>query len=364
MGSKIGRPLHAEWDDLFSYDTVKWVSVRNRYLGMIYYFFLSIILLYTAYSFVVEEQYLDSEKTNGWILIKVTNEQMSDLGIRWDIYDRITNPGEQGAVFIPTRIVVTKGQSQNMDSPDSGYCESPLHPCQSATDCEPPHKPGAHHGPQDGMLKKECVNGHCMKRQWCPAEDHTASTSTTHYLDFSKVELWLSTYVHFHKFQLDVATTDEQEEELYPLPRANTYPMHDLLRMANLEPEEVVENGAVIIANALLNCDLDTGLCRSKVEPVNVDTKSGFNYAYNRIYYENGVRKRDVLRMYGIRIICFATGFGQKTTVSQIILQISAGLALMMIATTVTDKVLLFILPERGHYKAKKIMQTEDFNED
>ena len=38
---------------------------------------------------------------------------------------------------------------------------------------------------------------------------------------FARVELWFSTYVHYHKFQLDVATTDEFKEVLR-LPRAVT----------------------------------------------------------------------------------------------------------------------------------------------
>lgn len=349
--------LRATWeqyapdpDDVFAYETVKWVRVLDRRLGLVYYTMLIIIVIYIVlYVCIIEKQYLDFEKSSGWIIVQVINHQKSDLGITWDTYDRITNPGEQGAVFVPTRIVTTKAQTQE------GFCESPIHPCTTPDDCDIDN---------ELLQKSQCVNGHCMRRQWCPAENVEAPTTEIQYLEFGNVELWFKTYVHYHKFQLDVATTDEKEEIMYPMKRANTYPLHDLIRMANLDPEEVIENGAVIIANALLDCKLDSEQCNSRVETINVDTKSGYNYVYNHIYFENGVRKRDVLRMYGIRLLAFATGFAVKTSFSMIVLQTSSGIALMMIAQTVADFVLMTVIAERKHYTDQKILQTEDFNED
>jgi len=337
-------------DDVFAYETVKWVRVLDRRLGLVYYTMLIIIVIYIVlYVCIIKQQYLDFEKSSGWIIVQVLNNQKSDLGVTWDTYDRITNPGEQGAVFIPTRILITKGQTQD------GFCESIVHTCTAPSDCDIDN---------ELLSKTECVNGHCMRRQWCPAENPDAPTTETQYLEFNQVELWFSTYVHYHKFQLDVATTDERKEILYPMKRANTYPLHDLIRMANLDPEEVVENGAVIIANALLECDLDSGECGSKVETINVDTKAGYNYAYNHIYFEDGIRKRDTLRMYGIRLLAFATGFGSKTSFPMIVLQTSSGIALMMVAQTVSDFVLMSVIAERKHYTDQKVLQTEDFNED
>jgi hypothetical protein len=337
-------------DDVFAYETVKWVRVLDRRLGLVYYTMLIIIVVYIVlYVCIIEKQYLDFEKSSGWIIVQVLNQQTSDTGQIWDTYDRITNPGEQGAVFIPTKILITKGQTQD------GFCESPAHNCTINADCDIDN---------ELLQKSQCQNLHCMRRQWCPAEDRDKPTTETQYLEFGGVELWFSTYVHYHKFQLDVATTDERKEILYPMKRANTYPLHDLIRMANIDPEEVIENGAVIIANALLDCDLDTGECGSKVETINVDTKSGYNYAYNHVYFEDGVRKRDVLRMYGIRLLAFATGFGSKTSFPMIVLQTSSGIALMMIAQSAADFVLMSVVPEKRHYTQQKILQTEDFNDD
>merc|ERR1719161_1525241 len=51
------------------------------------------------YVCIIEKQYLDFEKSSGWIIVQVLNHQKSDRGITWDTYARITNPGEQGAVL-------------------------------------------------------------------------------------------------------------------------------------------------------------------------------------------------------------------------------------------------------------------------
>lgn len=336
-------------DDVFAYETVKYVRVLDRRLGLVYYTMLMIIIVYIVlYVCIIEKQYLDFEKSSGWILVKVLNNQKSDTGSMWDTYDKITNPGEQGASFIPTRVLITKDQKQD------GFCESPLHNCTKNADCDIDN---------ELLQKSQCSNGLCLRRQWCPPENVDLPTTETQYLEFTNVELWFSTYVHYHKFMLDVATTDEQQEILYPMRRANTYPLHDMIRMANLDPEEVVENGALMIANALLDCDLDTGECGSKLTTINVDTKSGFNYAYNHIYFEDGVRKRDVLRMYGIRVLAFATGFGSKTSFAMIVLQTSSGIALMMVAQTVSDIVLMSVIAERKHYTDQKVLMTEDFND-
>jgi len=340
-----------DMDTVFAYDTTKWVRVLDRRLGLVYYTFLTLIVVYVVlYVGVIEKQYLDFEKSSGWISIQVLNHQKSDLGISWDKFDTITNPGESGAVFIPTKVVITKEQTQD------GFCESLLHNCTISEDCDIGNAK---------LQKAECSNGRCMRRQWCPAEDPASVTTETQYLDYHAIELWFSTYVHYHKFKLDVQTTDEDKEILYPMKSANTYPLHDLIRMANLDKEEVIENGAVLIANALLDCDLDTGQCGTKVESTNVDTKNGFNYVHYHVYFdEQKKRKRDMIRMYGIRVLAFATGFGSKTSFPMIVLQLSSGIALMMVAQSAADFVLMFVVPEKKHYTAQKVLETEDFNED
>lgn len=337
-------------DSVLAYDTVKEVRVLDRRLGIVYSLVQFVVVFYiVVVVFVIKKQYLDNEKTSGWTICKVRQPQLSQLGVPWDVYDRITNPGEQSAVFIPTRILVTKGQSQE------SACESPIHNCTTKKDCDVGHA--------EGMSEGCSANGKCIRHEWCPAEDPSSATTETHYLFLDEVEIWFQTFVHYIEFDLDVSTTDEKEVIRYPDKRANTYKLKDLLRMASLEPGDFAENGAIILTNVLFRCDLDSRKCEMKVEAHNIDTFTGFNHVHNHVYWENGVRKRDSYRMYGIRLVTSTTGFGTKISFSQIMLQISSAISLLSIAETVADFWLTYIVPERNHYVQQKIEQTEDFNE-
>lgn len=348
-------------DQVFSYDTVKLVRILDRRLGCIYWGVQSLVVIYmVVIVFGFNKAYQDTEKSTGWILTKVMKPQYDHIaGISWDVFDTVTNPGESGAVFIPIRVLVTQEQTQERYE-DNDWCQDPSQPCKFDSDCK-----------TDATLsggRGKCKDGLCVKRQWCPAEDPNNLTTElrrseqytrTHFLAFDEVELWFKTYVHFHKFALDVTTADENGQIRYPESGANTYRLIDLMRMTNYVPEEIEENGAVMTLNVMLDCNLDTENCEMKVETASVDHASGFNHVVEQIYWLDGVRTRDVYRMYGIRIVAFATGFGGKTKFSQIILQLSSAIALLGTAELIADFWLTSILPERKHYTEQKIALAE-----
>eukprot|EP00409_Alexandrium_fundyense_P001160 CAMPEP_0185912620 /NCGR_PEP_ID=MMETSP0196C-20130402/40583_1 /TAXON_ID=2932 /ORGANISM="Alexandrium fundyense, Strain CCMP1719" /LENGTH=107 /DNA_ID=CAMNT_0028633911 /DNA_START=111 /DNA_END=431 /DNA_ORIENTATION=- len=99
-------PERWELDNVLAYDTVKLVRVLDRRLGFVYYaVFAAVVTYIVVVVFIIKKEWLDFEKSSGWIMVKVMKPQLSHLGSSWDVYDRITNPGEQGAVFIPTRVL-------------------------------------------------------------------------------------------------------------------------------------------------------------------------------------------------------------------------------------------------------------------
>merc|ERR1719316_332795 len=79
---------------------------------------------------IIKQQYLDEEKSNGFIMTKVLNPSYANETIPFDVFEAVHNPGESGALFIPTRVMVTKGQTQQ------GSCENPGFPCESDEDCD------------------------------------------------------------------------------------------------------------------------------------------------------------------------------------------------------------------------------------
>eukprot|EP00747_Dinoflagellata_sp_TGD_P166208 gnl/TRDRNA2_/TRDRNA2_188640_c0_seq1.p1 gnl/TRDRNA2_/TRDRNA2_188640_c0~~gnl/TRDRNA2_/TRDRNA2_188640_c0_seq1.p1 ORF type:complete len:360 (+),score=64.56 gnl/TRDRNA2_/TRDRNA2_188640_c0_seq1:95-1174(+) len=340
-------------DAVFAYDTIKNLRVLDRRLGFIYWSVKLVVLLYVVvYVFLIKKSYTDSEKTNGWVIMKAQNAMHSKLGYPWDQYESITNPGESGAIFIPTRIVMTQNQTEEHGL----FCPSPLHKCKTHLDCDIGNS---------WLQTKNCTkDGYCMRRGWCPAEDTEKPTTEVHLIDFSDVTLWFQSYVHFHTFQIDIMTTDERESRVWPAKLANTYAVYDLLRMANIPPAEAIENGVVMIVNALFECDFDAEKCVFEVKSGNIDTRTGFNHVHYHYWRdENGKRRRDQLRMYGIRIVAAATGIGKVASLGMIILQVSSAIALLGVAENVADVYLQYIVAERKHYEAQKIIETEDFND-
>jgi len=364
MGNFLQK-INPNWDPdiLFGYDTVREVKVRDRRLGFVYYFFLMAIVFYIViWVFMIKKQYLAAEKTTGWTLNRLMYHQGTTVSEKvFDVFESLTNDGEQGAIFIPTRVVTTTGQSQEVDNPTKGFCESPLHTCTAPEDCDI--------GDDDLQKAEECVNGRCMRRQWCPAMEIDTPATKTDYVNTNNFDIWFSTNIHFHLFALDVGNTDEKKSIRYPDRGANTFAVHDLLRLAGIDIEKVKDTGMILNVNKVFNCDLDQNICVMNVESSAIVQDSGdgvvqqgFNYAHQDFYMEDGVQKRILTRYYGIRIYVSATGIGKKSSFANIVLQISSAIALLSCAVAAADVFLQSIVPERKHYIELKIIDTEDFN--
>ena len=53
-------------------------------------------------------------------------------------------------------------------------------------------------------------------------------------MDAEKFDLWFQGKVLFHKFMTDIGNTGDTAPVYYPSPDANTFPMHDIMRMASV----------------------------------------------------------------------------------------------------------------------------------
>jgi len=354
----IFQKMNSTWDPdvLFSYDTVKEVRIRDRRTGRVYALCMLIIICYVViYVFMYKKLYLAAEKTTGWITAKVLHHKVEEPTQVFDVFDSITNPGEQGGIFIPTRVLITRGQVQD------GFCESPNDSCAVDQDCDIG---------DETVQKTLCQNGRCLRRSWCPMMELGAPETEEHLVDVAAYDIWFATSIHFHMFALDVGTTDEEKPVRYPDAHrpANTYPVHDLLRMAGVDQAQAQKLGAIVNVNKIFKCDLDKNECMMTLESRAVtgddNVHQGYNYAKQFFYTEGGVTKRDVYRYYGIRFFAFATGIGAKTSFANIVLQISSAIALLSCAVLAADVCLQYIVAERRHYVDLKVIPTEDFSKD
>merc|ERR1719399_2753149 len=161
---------------------------------------------------IIKRQYLDYEKSNGFIMTKVLNPSYANDTIPFDVFEAVHNPGESGALFIPTRVMVTRNQGQK------GSCENPGYPCDSDEDCDT----------GDDMSTGKCSNSMCVRRGWCPSETVRTPGTEVYKIDASSYDLWFQGRVLYHKFRADVGNTEDPSPIFYPNENANTYPMRHL----------------------------------------------------------------------------------------------------------------------------------------
>ena len=68
-------------------------------------------------------------------------------------------------------------------------------------------------------------------------------------------------------------------------------------------------------------------------------------------------------RVHGVRILLSSQGEGRKTSVAAIMLQISSAIALLWLSGYVADFLMLYVLPEKKHYRTYKQERTPDFSD-
>lgn len=341
-------------DEVFCYDTNKEVRVLDRRLGLIYYCTLGMVLAYVViYCQIVMEQYLEEEKSNGFMLSKVINPSFANItegtGIPFDVFESITNPGESGALFIPTRVIATRGQKQ------SGFCPNKAYKCESAADCT------------DEFMSTppECNGGRCVRRGWCPPEELGGPNTEMFKIDAESYKVWFQGKVMFHQLDATVGNTEQTEPRVQGRNK-NTYWMHDILRMGRASIEQVWKEGAVLSVQNIFKCNLmmdEADACTTKLEVGLIDKQTGYNYKNNVYRKEKGEVVRDSYHLYGIRLVIFSTGVGSRPSFSQIVLQCSQAIALLGCAATCADMFLQYVVPERKHYIEEKIKTTEDFGD-
>lgn len=349
-----------DWDEFFAYDTIKEVRVLDRRLGLIYYFVLGMVVFYIIiFCLIMNQQYLAFEKTNGFMMTKVLNPSFvnstdGEAGMPFDVFEAFSNPGESGALFIPTRVVVTRGQSQE------GDCGNPAFSCKSDKECDT----------GEAVAVAKCEQGHCVRRGWCPPELPGASTTEIFQVDAEAYQVWFQGKVQYHIFQtyegegLSAGNMEDEAPVMSPADNANTYGIWYILEKAGIKLADIWRDGAVLLLTAKFDCDLDADECQTNIEGATVDVENGYNYKVVNYFEEGGKRKRNLYHFFGIRLVVFSMGLGKRSDFTQIFLVLSQAIALLSCAGTVADIFLQYMVPERKHYIEQKIIQTEDFGDE
>eukprot|EP00298_Acanthocystis_sp_HF-20_P010305 c18792_g2_i1.p1 GENE.c18792_g2_i1~~c18792_g2_i1.p1 ORF type:complete len:390 (+),score=137.78 c18792_g2_i1:23-1171(+) len=348
-------------DEVFAYKTVKVVKMLDRRLGFVFYGIESLIILYIIlFVFVINEAYYEVEQSIGQVNIVVrgaTFGKFDGTNVPFDAIDLKQPAVENGATFIITKIEAIK---QTRDE-----CTNSEYSCSTASDCPI----------IDGISTQKCSKGFCVMSGWCPelTPDHQ-ELKTIRMEHVEDIILWFRSAITFPGIAPNSSFSSmNREEPTFAEDNGSTdaWTLKELLDQAEAPVEAVKEDGAMLSIRLEWDCVVDKiGGCKSptgQVRRLDEGKVRGFNY-YSPEYVHDqtlnfGADTRILYKYTGVRILVSSKGFGKKFSIMATILQFSSGLALLSVAKIVTDFLLLFVLPEKEHYRRYKEEETPDFSD-
>eukprot|EP00742_Colponemidia_sp_Colp-10_P002536 GILJ01002710.1.p1 GENE.GILJ01002710.1~~GILJ01002710.1.p1 ORF type:complete len:385 (-),score=55.23 GILJ01002710.1:152-1306(-) len=342
-------------DSVLGFRTKKLVSIKDRRLGFIHRGVQFAVVLYIiVYVVFINKGYLKTELQTGSVITAVEGETITreNNALKyWDSTEAAYPPLEPGGVFIATKVLLTKQQTR-------GVCADPAMPCTDSSQCT------------RGL--GQCKNKVCMETQWCPAEDPTDQivTETFPLTGTADFLIWFKGSIKFMDSETQFSTMVDRDPVIWPDDGANTYSVADLMEIAGTTFEAVKDSGAIFDVLLYWSCNLDlSSRCSPSLVVTRVDASStnprGSGFSYRRaVYYGSGdSESRDLYKMTGIRFLVRSTGVGYRISMEAVMLQLSSAMSLLTVAQVVADFMMLYILPERKRYAAKKYDQTKDFSD-
>ena len=243
---------------------------------------------------------------------------------------------------------------------ERGFCGSPDFNCTVNSDCkvDEPLQPGL------------CLNGFCQMYQWCPAENitddgHAANNSASIEYNIEKADsltIWMKATLAFPSLDPNRNySTVYQSDPVSDGRHQNLFSLGQLLTMTATSYDDIQTRGCILLVKLDWECYLNSDdVCTPVVRATRLDNRTvntGFNFRMPSYYRDpQGALSRDVFKYAGVRIFFSSQGVGYIISIPTIVLQLSSALAMMTVATLVTDLALEYVLPERKKYSKYKYM--------
>lgn len=366
----------------YTYNTAKVVKIESRAVGILNRILqIGLFVLIIAWIFVHDKGYQYADK-NGMASsttklkgVAYTNSSDERVGKRlWDASDLNLQAYGEGSLFITTNILVTKNQTLG---------ECPEHKdndtiCHTDSDCLPngmPYHLG--HGISLGLCNN--LTQTCMVKAWCPIEDDSPVSDQAVLEYVADFTVFIKNSVAFPYYNLAVSNIHEDIDGDYlhschyhPIsdPHCPVFRVGDIVALAAVEHldndrsfDDIAVKGGVISIRVNWNCNLDSSVdeCKPLYSFMRLDNSNanriskGYNYRYANNYVEDGVRKRDLLKRYGVLLIIETEAVARAFHFTTCLLNIGSGVALLSIAGLVVDIFMLHIHKRRTVYRSFKI---------
>ncbi|VDP99268.1 unnamed protein product [Trichobilharzia regenti] len=365
---------------LIEYETQKVVQIHSKKIGITFRLIqLGIILYVILWVMLYEKGYQSFDQAVSGVTAKLKGVAFAnvtsnpEIGARvWDAGDYVIPPQQNSAFFVMTNVVYTTGQTL-------GICEESHdvlgNSCQNDTHCHAGQLVLRGSGIQTGR----CVNSTrqanlsvCEIYGWCPTEYDI--TPRPHLLGSAEnFTVMIKNNIEFPRFRvkrrnilswmsrlfLKTCLYDPNDEKLKYCP---IFRLGDILKYSGSTDKDIWETGGMVSIHIEWNCDLDFGEenCLPKYifrqfDDFKLNVAKGWNFRFSNHYIDSGMRKRNMVKAYGIQFFITVYGSGGKFDVLTFSMNLGSGLALLGIATMLCDLIVLNMTSKRGVYRKAKI---------
>ncbi|XP_068124611.1 P2X purinoceptor 1 isoform X2 [Hyperolius riggenbachi] len=366
MGHKFKKEIS---DFFFEYDTPRMVLVRDKKVGLTFRLIQFGVLCYiVGWVFLYEKGYQEVDGIISSVSIKVKGlavTNLPDLGTEiWDVADYVFPPQGDSSFVVMTNFIITPEQEMKTcnELPD-------VAPCITNENCS-----ALSFRQSQGILTGNCTpydnkTKTCEVYAWCPVENDYNVPKPPLLLQAENFTLFIKNSINFprHKVNrqnlVESVTSDYLKKCLYDTEKDPLCPVFRLgyiVEQTGQKFSDLAYKGGTIGIIIDWQCDLDWPLkyCKPtyKFHGLHDENSAsqGFNFRHARYYKENGIRKRTLFKVFGIRFDVLVNGEGGKFDIIPTMTTIGSGIGIFGVATVVCDLMLLHILPKRNYYKEKK----------
>lgn len=346
-------------DQMLAYHTQMQVNILDSRLGLMNTVLQIGVAVYVAYDLYFNEGYYQYEASRGVAITHNSGDayvaSKGKPGHRYFSADEIGIPGlENGNRFVATKITVRKQKRS--------VCEDPEKKCKSNSDCS-------------FQVGGVCTpNGVCEEPSWCNVADPANPMGTEIYdIPSSEHLIWVKSAIQYLQIAPDRLVHSEMTKPIrYPADNFNMFTLKDILDLCypKVHFEEVSQLGAAIEVQFIYDCVVNSKLehCRPRVSARRLDSLfvtpefQDIGFGFNKAYYFADGQERELLEVRGIRLYFRAVGTGREISPIVLMMRFSTGLALLGIATVLTDVIMLRFMSLKAKYFARKYLESEDFS--
>lgn len=379
MPVDICGPRSCSWRSIFSYTSIKFVTVKSPKLAVLNWALRLGVLLYVIiYTVFIQRGYQSFGGLVGTVSPKVKGVGLNDVrNTVHDIYDGVIPAMERDSLFVTTKFLKTR-QQMGICRGDSGSTEG----CTTDADCASRKGNITSNGINTGECDEE--SGFCFIEAWCPLEVDEEQ-NWAHVENIDAWTVFVKSNVRFPDFDVSRTNAFDIQANGAPTYGQNLFTVRDLIEGSDYEQstapiqgtgsyfEDVNEWGAIIQVTLSWDCNFDhaeddcnPSFKLERLDNIEGTISSGFNYRLMRPYYtlnetsgEFDIENRDLIKLYGIRFSFVNSGSGGKFDIASLTVTLGAGLALLGVSTIVCDYIMVYFMGDRAVFKDEKYKEID-----